>query len=137
MPWKPESFRVCFEKVKGADPAPLVDYFRNMALFIDTMYNDFASAMGRINYRAALALGDKGDATILNGQSSVVVTCASVLSTSRIFLFPVTANAAAVFGSSKHPYVSARTDNTSFTVSTGDGTNVGADAKFDYWVVAQ
>ena len=137
IPWRPEDITASLRDARGAKPELLLSYLRSMAIFLDGMYNDVAAAIARANYNALIALGDKGDATILSGQSSIVVASTTIATTSRVFLFPVTANATAAFGSAKHPYVSARVAGTSFTVSTGDGSNVAADVKFDYWVVAR
>lgn len=137
IPWRPDDIAGSLRDVRNAKPELLLNYLRALMIFLDSTYNDITIAVARANYNALIALGDKGDATILSGQSSIVVASTTIATTSRVFLFPATANATAAFGSAKHPYVSARVAGTSFTVSTGDGSNVAADVKFDYWVVAR
>jgi len=72
----------------------------------------------------------KGSCTLTANAASTTVTDINVFSTSRIVLFPTSANAAADVGSATSVYVSAKTDGTSFTITHPNNAN--ADKTFDY-----
>lgn len=76
-----------------------------------------------------------GSLTIESGVATEVVSDTRVRSTSKIFFVGTGAASCAVIGSSQNLYVSSITPATSFTVSTGDGTNVGSAVTFLYFLV--
>lgn len=80
--------------------------------------------------------GPVGTLTLASGAASLVVANTCVTASSLIFLQAVNANAAKINGSQQSLYISARTAGTSFTVATGDGTNIAvAGASFFYWII--
>lgn len=70
----------------------------------------------------------------LSAAVSTAVADTSVVSTSRISLTPTNAAAATLMSGTKSLYISAKTANTSFTVSTADGTAAAGTETFDYIV---
>lgn len=72
----------------------------------------------------------KGSCTLTASAGSTTVSDINVLTTSRIVLFPTSANAAADVGSAAGVYVSAKNDRTSFVITHPNNAN--NDKTFDY-----
>ena len=72
--------------------------------------------------------------TLLNtGVTETVVTNTTVTATSKIFLFPTSANAAAAVGAAAGVYISAKSAGVSFTIT--HPASPGADATMSYLVI--
>lgn len=70
----------------------------------------------------------------LGAAALTTVNNANVLAGSRIILTPTNAVAAALMGSAKALYVSARTAGTSFGVTTANAAAAAGTETFDYWI---
>ena len=71
----------------------------------------------------------------LNVAATTTVANENVKTASKIIIIPMNASAATLMGSAKSLYISARTQKTSFAVTTADGTSATGAELFDYWVI--
>ncbi len=76
-----------------------------------------------------------GSFQINAGAASVVVNDAAVQTNSFVFCFPLQTVSSLIAGSSKCLFSSAIVNGVSFTMSTGDGTNVANNAIFGYVII--
>lgn len=106
--------------------------------------NDFAATntpmdLGTSTVNISHALNTIGNGTMtgsftLGAAATTTVTNSNVYSGCRITLTPTNAAAATLMGSAKCLYVSAKTNKTSFAVTTGDGTAAAGTETFDYQI---
>ena len=91
---------------------------------------------GIIQQLSAWVLAFKGRITLgsftMAAAATTVVPQTAVQSTSNITLTPTNAAAGTLVGSSKSPYISAKSPGVSFTVATADGTNPAGTEVFSY-----
>lgn len=71
----------------------------------------------------------------LDADASTTVVNTNVFANSTILLMPTNDSAATLMGSSEGLYVSARTVQTSFAVSTADGGSATGDETFQYIII--
>lgn len=79
--------------------------------------------------------GPVGVFTLTAGSPTTVVPNTAVTAASIIMLQPYDPDAAQMVGSAACPYISARTAGTSFSVTTGNGSNAAGTEVFAYWLV--
>lgn len=73
--------------------------------------------------------------SVTNGTATTTVNDAEATSACMVVIIPSNAAACTVQGSAKHLRLSARSAGVSFTVTTGDGTNVAGDSNFVYRII--
>lgn len=95
----------------------LLSIAKNLGALIATVQQTLPRVTGTFTFGAA---------------ATAVVPEPSVRSNSIITLIPTNASAATLAGSTKAPYVSARTVGTSFTVSTASGAAAASGESFAY-----
>lgn len=71
----------------------------------------------------------------LAAAATTVVSELAVTASSRVFLFPNNSSAGTLVGSSKSPYISARSAGVSFTVATADATAAAGGEVFQYVLI--
>jgi hypothetical protein len=71
----------------------------------------------------------------MGAAATTVVTNAGIAANSQVVFIPTNADAATLMGSTKSPYVSARSVGTSFTVATASGVAAAGSEQFFYVVV--
>lgn len=106
--------------------------------------NDFTGTntpmdLGTSTVNISHALNTIGNNTMtgsftLGAAATTTVTNDNVYSGCRITLTPTNAAAATLMGSAKCLYVSAKTNRTSFAVTTADGTSAAGTETFDYQI---
>lgn len=78
--------------------------------------------------------GAAGSVT-LGAAATTVVTQSVTKATSRIVLMPTNAAAADLVNSAASPYITSKTNGTSFTIATADGNAAAGTETFDYILV--
>jgi hypothetical protein len=81
-----------------------------------------------------VGIGSLTGAFALTAAATTTVNNANIYSDCKITLTPTNASAATLMGSAKSLYVSAKTQGTSFAVTTADGTAAAGTETFDYQI---
>jgi hypothetical protein len=86
-------------------------------------------------YSALIGIFRNTGTFTMGAAATTVVTNAGIQANSQIILIPTNAAAGTLIGSTKSPYVSARSVGTSFTVATASGVAAAGSEQFFYVVV--
>lgn len=131
--------RLGFNNSLNTAPATGSQGFLNMSE--NNVISDFSSwpnAAGVANWLNLVGTTPAADTTgsfTLSATASTTVSNTAVRAASRIFIFPTNAAASLLMQGAKSLYVSAKTANTSFTVSTQNGAAAAGTETFDYLIV--